>query len=170
MNEWFAMSVLALILVLVGAYYLRKSILILRRTSPAFEMLPDDRSYLRRQAWRRIVNSCLMFLLATVLVGSYLGGMQEKADEIVSGREKATVDGVKPPLTDQQRQFRVVFSAVWISTLALLGTIVVLAGIDLFATRRYALTQLRRIQSDRRAMLERQLAKWRDERDGLPPE
>ena len=39
---------------------------------------------------------------------------------------------------------------------------------DLMATRRYALMKLRQIQTDRRAMLQRQLERYRQER-GLDP-
>jgi hypothetical protein len=165
-KEWIAMSVLVVVLVAVGAYYLRKAIRVLGRTTPAFELLPEDRTYLRQQAWRRIVNSGLMFLLAAIMVGSYASGIQQRADEINRDREQAAVEGKKPPLTPEQSEFAQLFTGVLITMLILLGLIVCIAGIDLFATRRYALTQLRRIQSDRRAMLERQLARWREERDG----
>jgi hypothetical protein len=165
-NEWIAMSVLVVILVAVGVYYLRKSVRELARTTPEFEMLPEDRTYVRRQAWRRIVNSGLMFLLAAIMVGSYASGVQERASDIAREREQAAVGGFKPPLTQEQSEFAQLFTGLLITMLILLGLIVMLAGVDLFATRRYALTQLRRIQSDRRAMLERQLARWREERDG----
>ncbi len=165
-KEWIAMWVLVAILVMVGAYYLRKAIRVLGRTTPEFEMLPDDRSYMRRQAWRRMINSGLMFVLAAIMVGSYLSGIQQRATDIAHEREEAAVDGKKPPLTPEQSEFAQLFTGILITMLVLLGMIVTIAGIDLFATRRYALTQLRRIQSDRRAMLERQLTRWREERDG----
>ncbi len=163
------MLVLSVVLIAVGAYYLRKAIRNLRQTTPEFEMLPDERDYLRRQAWRRIINSGLMFLLAAMMIGAYASGLQQRADEIGRERERAAIDGVKPPLTEEQREFGRLFGGVWVSMLVLLGLIVMFAGIDLIATRRYALTQLRRIQTDRRAMLQRQLARWREERGGIEP-
>ena len=54
MVEWVAMSALVVVLLLIAAHYLRKSLRILRQTTPAFEMLPDERLYLRQQAWRRL--------------------------------------------------------------------------------------------------------------------
>ena len=64
------------------------------------------------------------------------------------------------------REFGRIFAGYVIAILLLLGGIVTLAGIDFMATRRYALAQLRKIQTDRRAMLERQITRWREERDG----
>lgn len=165
MNEWIAMSVLAGLLVLVGGYYLVTGIRTLRRTTPAFEMLPDERRFLRRQAWRRIVNSVLMLLLSAQLVGAYAAGLPQRTDEIGNERERAAVNGVKPPLTDEQRQFVRFFGGCVIAFMVQLGVVVGMAGLDLWATRRYALTKFRQIQTERRAMIERQIAKWREERD-----
>jgi hypothetical protein len=164
--ELVAMFALVAVLLLIAAHYLRKSIRTLRQTTPAFEMLPDDRAYLRRQAWRRIINSALMLMLAALLVGSYVGGLQERADDIGRQREQQAVDGRKPPPTEEQREFGRLFAGYVIAVLMLLGGIVMLAGVDFLATRRYALTQLRKIQTDRRAMLQRQITRWREERDG----
>jgi hypothetical protein len=164
--EWVAMAALVVLLLLIAAHYLRKSLRVLRQTTPAYEMLPDERVYLRRQAWRRVVNSGLMLVLAGLLVGSYAFGLQERADAIGRQREQQAVDGQKPPATEDQREFGRLFAGYVIAILLLLGSIVILAGLDFFATRRYALTQLRKIQTDRRAMLERQITRWREERDG----
>ena len=57
MNEIHAMLALVALLVIVAGYYTRIQIRTLRRTTPQYEMLPDERRFLRRQAWRRLVNS-----------------------------------------------------------------------------------------------------------------
>lgn len=170
MNEWIAMSLLAALLLLVAGYYARKAIVTLRSTTPAFEMLPDERRFLRRQAWRRLVNSSLMLVLAGFLVSAYASGMQRRADELGALRERQQVDGQKPPLTDEQHRFSQIFLWYWIAMLAMLFAVVALAGLDLYATRRYALAQLRRIQTDRRAMMERNLARLREEREDTEDE
>jgi hypothetical protein len=164
--ELVAMSLLAALLLAVAVYYLRKAIRTLQRTTAAFEMLPDERVFLRRQAWRRLVNSGFMIALAGLLIGAYAVGLPQRADEIGKQREREAVDGQKPPLTEEQRDFGRLFGGYLIGFLALLALVVILAGLDYFATRRYAFAQLRRIQIDRRAMLERQMTRWREERDG----
>lgn len=168
MNEWVAMSLLAGLLVLVGGYYLLTAIRTLQRTTPAYEMLPDERRFLRRQSWRRLVNSALMLVLAVLMVGAYLVGLPQRAAEIGQEREAAAQkaeDGRPPQLTDEQRQFGRFFAASVIAFLMLLFVIVMMAGLDLLATRRYALYKFRQIQTDRRAMIQRQLDKWREERN-----
>ena len=165
-SELVVMSLAAALVLVVAAYYLRWAVRTLRRTTGAFEMLPDERQFLRRQAWRRLVNSGLMLLLGVLLIGAYAGGLPQRAEEIGKQREREAVDGQKPPLTEEQRDFSQLFVAYWTAFLLLLGIIVALAGLDLMATRRYAVTQLRRIQTDRRAMLERQIARWREEGQG----
>jgi hypothetical protein len=164
--EWLVISAIAAVLLLIAAYFLRRAVGVLRRTTPAFEMLPDERRYLRRQAWCRIVNSSLMVFVAMLLIGAYAAGLPQRADEIGKQRDAAAVDGKKPPLTEEQRDFGRVFGGYWIGVLLVVGLMLFLAGLDLLVTRRYGLTQLRRIQSDRRAMLQRQLARWREEREG----
>jgi hypothetical protein len=164
-NEWIAMSVLAGLILLVGGYYLYSGIRTLRRTTPAFEMLPDERRFLRRQAWRRIINSFLMLLLSAELVAAYAAGLPKRIDGIIDEREHAAVDGVKPPLTDAQRQSVRFFGGCVIAFMFQLGVVIALAGLDFWATRRYALTKFRQIANERRAMIQRQLTKWREERE-----
>src|SRR5262245_11848342 len=162
------MSLLAGLLVLVGGYYLFTAIRTLQRTTPAFEMLPDERRFLRRQAWRRLINSTLMLLLAVLMVGGYLIGLPQRAAEIGREREVAAQqaeNGRPPQLTDEQRQFGRFFAASVIVFLMLLFVIVMWSVVGLLATRRYAWYKFRQIPTDRRAMIQRQLDKWREERD-----
>jgi hypothetical protein len=165
MAEQITMVCLVTALVGIAAYYCRKSWLTLKATQEECEMLPEERLYLRRQAWRRLVNSGFMIALAVLLAGSYVLGFQARAEAIGRERELQAVNGVKPPLTPEQQAFGRFFSGYVIVLLVLLAGIIFLAGVDLFATRRFAITQLRRIQADRRAMMERQLDRWRRERD-----
>lgn len=165
MAERITMLVLVAVLVGVAWYYCRKAWRTLQATSPAFEMMPEERRFLRRQAWRRLVNGGFMIALAAMLAGSYALGLQSRAEAIGLEREAQAVDGIKPPLTPEQQRFGRFFSGYVIVLLLVLAVVILLAGIDLFATRRYAITQLRRIQADRRAMMERQLERWRRERD-----
>lgn len=157
---------LAILLALIAWYYLRRSVHALRTTTPAFEMLPNERRFLRRQAWRRLGNSVLMFLLAFLLAGWYLAGINDRADELAEERVAQRAGGNPPPMTEEQKNRSRFFAGYVITMLSLLGIIVMLAGLDLFATRMYGLRELRQINSDRRAMLERQIDRWRSGRNG----
>ena len=85
--------------------------------------------------------------------------------------QQARLEGRVEPMAPEDRQFSRFYGAYWIGTLLVLGVIVAVAGLDLWATRRYGLRKFRQIQTDRRAMLQRQLERYRQERNGLgPPE
>jgi hypothetical protein len=165
MAERITMAVLVTALVGIAVHYCRKACSTLRATWTEIAMLPEERMFLRRQSWRRLVNGGFMLVLAAMLAGSYVLGFQSRAEEIGRERERQAVTGAKPPLTPEQHAFGRFFSGYVMVLLILLALIILLAGIDLFATRRYVMTQLRRIQADRRAMVEMQMERWRRERD-----
>ena len=167
MNESHALIGLVAVLVLVAGVYTRKQIRTLYRTTPEYEMLPDERRFMRSQAWRRLANSGLMLVLAGLMASGSALGLEERADELGERRVKQRqADGVAGKMNDEDRQFSRLYGGYWITCLLLLGSILGLAGIDLMATRRYALKKLRQIQTDRRAMLQRQLERYRQERGG----
>ena len=169
-NEIHWMLAIVGLLLLVAGFYARIQIRTLRRTTPAFEMLPDERRFLRRQAWRRLVNSGLMVVLAGMLAGAYAFGMQQRLDELGDRRERIRqVEGAAGKMNDEDRRFTRISGGYWIGFLLLLGLILAMALVDLLATRRYALMKLRQIQTDRRAMLQRQLDRYRQER-GFDPD
>ena len=158
-------TLLVVLLLGLAGYYAWRQMQALRGLRDAEESPPDERRYLVRRAWRRLFGCVLMVVLAVMLGGMMLfleNPAKELADFIAEARER----GEEPELSDQQRQLRVLY-AVWnISLLIALLAILATAAIDLLATRRFSLTQLRRIQSDRRAMIERQVARLRQERNG----
>jgi len=163
------LAIVALLLVVAG-FYARIQIRTLLRTTPAFEMLPDERRFLRSQAWRRLANSGLMVALAGMLAGAYAFGIQKGLDELGDRREKIRqVEGAAGKMNDEDRRFTRLSGAYWIAFLLLLGVILAMAFVDLLATRRYAMMKLRQIQTDRQAMLQRQLDRYRQER-GIDPE
>jgi hypothetical protein len=156
---------LVAILLFVAGIYTRKQIRTLRRTTPEYEMLPDERRFLRSQAWRRLINSGVMFVLAILMSGAV--GLNQRADELGDRRAKLRqAEGLAGKMNDEDRQFSRFYSGYWIACLMMLGVILAVAGIDLMATRRYAMKKMRQIQIDRRAMLQRQLERYREERGG----
>ena len=150
------------VLLLLAIVSIRRQLGNLRRLRTDSHVPSDDRSYLRKQAYRRILNGSLLLGLAGMLSGAYLSGMERHADEL--GQKKpANDDGEKPKPADDDRQFFRLYAIFWISVLVLLFVIVSLAIIDLWATRRYAWQQLRRMRTEHRAVLERDLAMYRQQ-------
>ena len=156
-------------LLLVAGVYAWKSIQTLRRTTQFHEMLPDERQFQRRMAWRRLVNSALMLLLTAMIAIPFPIGLHQKITDLGERRELERREDRLAPLTPEERDLGRFYVAYWIATLLLLGVVVGVAGLDLMATRRYGLRKLLQIQTERRAMIERQLRNLRKERDELDP-
>jgi uncharacterized membrane protein len=155
---------LVVVLLGVAGFYAWRQVLLLRRLRYQ-EYLPcEEDSFLRRQAWRRLINSGLMVVLAGMLTFSlvYLEG---RVGKVAEERKDFTAENA-PQLTPEQEHLVRVWGWLQIAILLLLLTILSLAAVDLFSTRRYARRAYRKLQADRRAMIERQVARLREERNG----
>jgi len=158
-------TLLVVLLLGLAGYYAWRQVQSLRGLGAPEESPPEEARYLRRRAWRRLFGCGLMVVLAAMLGGMMLfleEGAKELADFGAAARER----GEEPQFTDDQRRFRVLYAAWNISLLLTLLAILATAAVDLLATRRFSLGQLHRIQADRRAMIERQVARMRHGRNG----
>jgi hypothetical protein len=160
-------AVLVLVLLSTAVFYTVRQILALRRLRAAEEMPLEERAYLQSRARRRLVTSLLMFLLGVMLAGAlvYLEG---PAHQLAQTQAAKREQGDKTPLDPEQRIFARYYTSFWILFLLVLMTIVFLAALDFWATRRYGLRQHRKLIADRRAMIEREASRLRQERNGLP--
>ena len=156
--------VFAGILLLLAVFSIRRQVSSLQRLKREIHLPSDDRSYLRNQAYRRLLTGVLLLGLAGLLAGAYLSGMERRADEIGEKRVAANEEGEKPPVAEEVKDFLRVYSYYWIGILILLFVVISLAIVDLWATRRYAWTQLRRIRTENRTLLERDLALYRQQK------
>jgi hypothetical protein len=160
-------TLLVVVLLGLAGYYAWRQMQTSRAMRAAEETGPEERVYLRRQVWRRIFGCVLMVILAVMLSGQLLfleGPMQDLSDHINAAQQR----GEEPELTLDERNLRK-FYTVWnIGLLLTLLVFLATAGVDYLSTRRFGRRQLRRIQADRRAMIERQAARLRQERNGHP--
>jgi hypothetical protein len=136
------------------------------RTMPEDNLSPEDRRYQCAQAWRRLVGSVLMIVLAGLLVGSYWTGQERQAEN--SGKERLArgEDEERPEPNAEQKRFLTQYSIFWIIFGLILLSWMGLALFDIWAIRRFALRHYRRIQEDKREMIERQVARLRSQRNG----
>jgi UDP-N-acetylmuramyl pentapeptide phosphotransferase/UDP-N-acetylglucosamine-1-phosphate transferase len=154
---------IAFILLAMGLYTIRKQLRALARLRSTAHMPSDERAYSRNQAFRRVATSVFLIILAGMLAGAYLAGIEEQAEEL--GRARVVPDdGPRPPMNDEQKQFARFYGAYWITVLALIFLVITLAMVDIWSTRRYAWRELRRIQAENREMLERDLAMYRQQK------
>jgi ABC-type Fe3+ transport system permease subunit len=155
-------GVLVVVLVALSVYFGRLQILELRKLRQNADVLPNEEiRYERRKAYRRLVSSALLMVLAVLLV--VLLTYELPAQEIVEQR-KALGDNLQ--LSEEQKEFVRTWGWTWMSFLVVLMAVIVLAGIDLMSTRLYAIRQFRKLHADRRAMIERQAQRMRQQRNG----
>jgi hypothetical protein len=158
-------SLLIVVLLALAGYSAWRQWRILQSAEGQNELPPEDRLFIRRQVRRRLWCAGLMVLLAGLLALSFV--LEGPANQLVAQGEAAHKRSGEPqPFDPEQQRFFHLWSGFWIVTLLVLLGIIVLAGLDLIAIRRYGQRHLRQIQADRRAMIEEQIARVRSQRNG----
>ena len=153
-------------LLFLALYYGWRQVLTLRRLRADLDLPDEERRYQHGQAVRRLVNSVLMLVLAALMTGIMLY-FENPTALLVRQHDEAVARGQAPPeLTPEQRHLVRVWGWWWVALLVVLLAVVLLAALDLWAIRRWGLRQYRKLQADRRAMIERQAARLRHGRNG----
>jgi len=140
-------AVISLTLVGLGIYFLVREIVERRRNDGYVRLPPEDRRHFQGQYYRRLAGSTLLVAAGiAIFVGQVILDWEES---------------------------RIVY--VWLWTGISIGVfgIIILAGADIVSIRRYARRQRKRLEADRREMIERQLEVYRAEREaqrGVPPD
>src|SRR5438445_11734164 len=105
-------SLIVIVLVALAVYYGWKEFQTLFHLR-ALDPLPlDERRYRIARAWRRLVNSCLMVILAALLGGSYFLGFEQHAAEAARKADEAERAASSAPSREQQ-EFLNRYSALW---------------------------------------------------------
>jgi hypothetical protein len=159
---WFLVLLSLTVAIIFGRQQLRS----LRGTTGA-DQSPEDATYHRRQAWRRLAGCALLVSVAVMISVWFLTGQSERMDRIgdeILARHAAG----EAQLTPEQEQAKQFFAYYWIAVLLQLLVLIILVAFELGAIRRYAARHSRQIRDDRRTMLERELAALRRERRGTP--
>jgi hypothetical protein len=152
-------SLLVATLLLLSGYYGRRQFAVLRRLRN--ETLPGEEGrHERAKAYRRLVSCGLLLVIGLLLAGVLL--WLEAPTQRILDEYKGVTD---PKYSDAQKQLIKVWGGSYIAILVLLLIAVALAAVDLWSTRGHALRQFRKLQADRRAMIQRQSGRLREERD-----
>jgi hypothetical protein len=157
-------SVLIVLLVGLAAFSAWRQRRNLRNLKGDTDLSPEDQLFVRRLVRRRLCCAGLMVLLAGLLALSFV--LEGPANQLVAQGEAAHARGDAQHLDPEQQRFFHLYSSFWIVTLLVLLGIIILAGLDLLAIRRYGIRHLRQIQADRRAMIEDQIVRVRSQRNG----
>jgi hypothetical protein len=159
-------STVVLVIVLLGmaVFWAYRQWRTLQRLHGDEGVSAEDRQYSRRQAWRRLVCSGLMVVLAVMLAAHLT--LEEPAQKLVEQGEINRMHGERPPPDAEQQRFIDLYRTYWIIFLLVLLAIIGLTAADILAIRRFGLSQYRKLQADRRTMIENQLARLRSQRNG----
>src|SRR5262245_61145 len=118
-------------------------------------MLSEERGYLMRQTRRRLVCPVLMLVFAGLLIGWFVIENNLPDLKLVAEQEP----GKTHPLAE-------LLAFYWIIALLVLFGILALAGLDFFATARYAMYQRKLLELERRTAMEIEVARLRKQRNG----
>jgi H+/gluconate symporter-like permease len=113
--------------------------------------LPEaERRFERRRAFRRLIGCALMMLMAVLIVFQYL-------------LWETYLKGLEPPIAEQDRIYFKLWGYSWVVILVSLLTALFLAAYDALANRAHLLGEYSRIAEERRAMVQRQAERLREE-------
>jgi cytochrome bd-type quinol oxidase subunit 2 len=158
-------AVLVQVLLVLAILYGVRQVLTLHRLRGADEMPVEERNHLHQRARRRLLMSLLLLLLGLMLTAA-LVYLEVPAQRLADQREAQEQQGDFTPLDPDQRLFARLYGGFWLVFLLILMVVVLLAAVDLWSIRRYGLRQHRKLIADRRAMIEREVARLRQERNG----
>ncbi len=161
-SEFIGSSLLAVSLVILATFTGVRQWSNLRDLRFRDELSREELNYRRGQARRRLWSAGLLLLLA-VLLATIQTVLEKRRQEVIAERAVQLQSGESVPTSEPHRQFIRIYVGAWIALLVVLLAVVLLVGFDVWAIRRYALNQYRRLQADRRAMLERQVNRLRRE-------
>jgi cytochrome bd-type quinol oxidase subunit 1 len=159
----FTLGLIVLLLGLAG-YFGWRQLRALRGITGPDELGQGDRRFLHSQAFRRLFCSLLMVFFAGMLIGWIF--LEARYRELVDEMHAAEIVDPSVQASQEQKDFVRFISVYWMVALLVLLVMVSLAAIDFWAIARYGLSQHRRLQADRRALLEEQAARRRRERNG----
>lgn len=120
-------------------------------------MSEAEANYLRKQAKRRLWCSVAMVLLAVLLTGAMIF-LEAPAQRLADQADQLP----DQEFTENQKSFARFYTWYWITFFLVLLSMLIMAGIDVVATRRYAKEQYQRIQRERRALIEQEAAHIRN--------
>jgi hypothetical protein len=156
---------LATLLVGLAGYFAWKQVQALRNLRGSQEPR-EDRYYFRNQALRRLFGCVLMVALAGMLAGWFVFGLDEVTTQLVQEGEAAAAREDRPAKTPEKERAVAAASLYMVLTLVVLLGLLFTAAVDALAIRRYSRRHFQKINDDRRAMIARQAARVRSERNG----
>jgi hypothetical protein len=161
-NEPLLAGLFVVVLLVLGGASGWRQLRMLRRLPDSQEFDPNERRFLRGQARRRLLIAGLLLLLAGLIGGTYLSGMEGRVSAI--GAAPAEEGAPHPIRGEDAKQFAKFYAAYWSAVMLVLFAVMAVATVDFWAIHRFGNRQMRNIRVARQAMLDQELARLRAER------
>ena len=150
-------AVLVAVLAVLAGFYAWRQVLMLRRLRGPHGLSDAEAQWRRGQAWRRLTGSALMLAMAALLAWAAL---------VMGGRASELARQGPASDTPEAHQFLRAYILVWVAFLMLLLALLAVVAVDLWSTRRFSVREQRKILDDKRAMIQHEVTKMRQQRNG----
>jgi hypothetical protein len=150
-------GVLVVVLAALAGYYAWRQALMLRRLRGPHDLSDDEALWRRGQAWRRLAGSGLMLVMSGLLAWAVL---------VMGGQARQLTRAGPSGDTPAAHQFLRLYIGVWAVFLFLLVILIFLVAADIWSTRLFSMRQQRKLLDDKKAMIEREVARLRSGRNG----
>jgi hypothetical protein len=144
----------------LSLYYARRQLALLRGLRGQSGPLDEEALYERRKARGRLL-SCVLAVVLAVLLGVLVGCWNSTIAPSARERQADPAAGQTP----EQRLLIRTWGGLCIAILVDMLVLLVLAALDVWATRRFAIAQYRKISEDRRAMIRGEVDRLRAQRE-----
>lgn len=155
---------LALFVLVLGLGAGYRQVFTLKRLRSEPFMAAEDRSYFRSQATRRLIISALLLVVSGMIVGYYVSGMDQRMDAIPERNRAAGEPPPDDPQAKADKEFTKLVGFYWIAIILILGFVVFVAVLDVWATRKYWMARYKEMKADHEAKLQRDLAVYRQQK------
>jgi hypothetical protein len=157
-------AVLVAVLVGVAVYFGRRQLRALRALRSASDLGPEDRIYIRSQAYRRLVCSVLLLVLAGLWTGYFF--LEGPLRQVERERVEQTAQDPSAPVQPEHKDFLRHYTAYSIAVLLVLMLLLLLAAADVWAIARFGQRHHRQLRADLQATLADDLARLRKQGNG----
>jgi hypothetical protein len=156
--------ILATILLLLGVGAGYRQVSALKRVRGEPFMADGDRQYFQRQGARRLVISGFLLIVGGMIFVYYLSGMDARMDAIPERNKLAGQPPPDDPQAQSDKEFTRLVAMYWIVIIVILGVLVGLSVVDVWATRKYWMIRYKEIKADHETKLQRDLAVYRQQK------
>jgi hypothetical protein len=155
---------LATIPLLIGLVAGFRQFAALKRVRAQPYMAEEDRTYFRRQAKRRLLMSGFLLVMGTQIYVYYLSGMDARLDDIPERNRTIGQPASDDPQARSDKEFTQLAVIYWIVIILILGFVVFMTVLDVWATRQYWMARYKELKADHEIKLQRDLAVYRQQK------